>query len=363
MKKRLGIRINKDRFSLTLLLAGVVFAVLLVAVLMAGGLVVLLIHLKVFGDPVEDIKLVHIVLAMSLISLVIGSAVVMLLGKFPLKPINKLVNGMNALAAGDFKTRIRYGGPIGNHPTFNEITESFNTLAAELENTEVLRTDFINNFSHEFKTPIVSIAGFAKLLKKGTLTEEQRLLYLNAIEEESLRLSCMATNVLNLTKVESQSILTDLSRFNLSEQIRSVVLLTAEKWEEKKLDLQPDFEEYEIEANEELLKQVWINLVDNAVKFTPRCGTVGISIREENGRITVSVQNTGKEIPPEMRNKIFHKFYQGEESHTHEGNGIGLAIVKRVVELHSGSVTVKSENGMTEFTVTLPKEQGETDGM
>jgi signal transduction histidine kinase len=265
---------------------------------------------------------------------------------------------MNRLADGDYQARLEYRGKLGRLPVVREIADSFNKMAAELENTELLRSDFINNFSHEFKTPIVSIAGFAKLLKKGTLTEEQRLLYLDAIEEESLRLSCMATNVLNLNKVESQSILTDLSRFNLSEQIRSVVLLTEEKWVEKNLDLQPEFDEYAIEANEEMLKQVWINLLDNAVKFTPRCGTVGISIREESDSIAVTVRNTGKEIPAEARDKIFHKFYQGEESHTHEGNGIGLAIVKRVVDLHGGAVTVESENGLTAFTVTLPKERG-----
>ena len=221
----------------------------------------------------------------------------------------------------------------------------------------MLRGDFINNFSHEFKTPIVSIAGFAKLLKRGNLTEEQRIAYLTSIEEESLRLSYMATNVLNLTKIENQTILTDVTEFNLSEQVRSSVLLLESKWGEKNIDLQLDFDEYAVEGNEELLKQVWINLMDNAVKFSPRCGTVILDVSESADTVTVIISNTGPEISPEKKDKIFGKFYQADESHATEGNGIGLAIVKRVIDLHSGSVAVNCKEGMTTFTVTLPRRQ------
>lgn len=348
---------KKQRFSLTLLFGAVVFLILLTAILLSAIAMLGLAWLGIIGSEAGDIRLGSVLLFMSGISLIIGSLIALLLGKFPLNPINKLVNGMNSLAAGNFKTRIEYGGLIERHPTFNEITESFNTLAEELENTEVLRGDFINNFSHEFKTPIVSIAGFAKLLKKGNLTEEQREQYLDAIEEESMRLSYMATNVLNMTKVENQTILSDVTRFNLSEQVRDVLLLLENAWTKKNIDLQPDFDEFEIEANEELLKQVWINLIDNAVKFAPRCGTVALDIAESGESIAVTVSNTGKDIDPEKIDKIFNKFYQGDESHAGEGNGIGLAIVKRVVDLHSGKVSVKSQNGMTSFTVELPKKQ------
>jgi len=181
--------------------------------------------------------------------------------------------------------------------------------------------------------------------------------YLDAIEEESMRLSYMATNVLNMTKVENQTILSDVTRFNLSEQVRDVLLLLENNWTKKNIDLQLDFNEFEIEANEELLKQVWINLIDNAVKFAPRCGTVALDISEAGESIAVTVSNTGKDIDPEKVPKIFNKFYQADESHAGEGNGIGLAIVKRVVDLHGGKVTVKSQNGMTSFTVELPRRQ------
>jgi signal transduction histidine kinase len=344
---------QKQRFSLTLLFGGVVFLILLTAIVLSVIAMFLLAWLGIIGSEAGEIRFGSILLFMSGISLIIGSMIALVLVKIPLNPINKLVNGMNSLAAGNFKTRIEYEGLIERHPTFNEITESFNTLAEELENTEVLRSDFINNFSHEFKTPIVSIAGFAKLLKKGNLTEEQRAEYLDAIEEESMRLSYMATNVLNMTKVENQTILSDVTRFNLSEQVRDVLLLLENNWTKKNIDLQLDFNEFEIEANEELLKQVWINLIDNAVKFAPRCGTVALDITESGESIAVTVSNTGKDIDPEKIDKIFNKFYQGDESHAGEGNGIGLAIVKKVVSLHGGEVDVVSENMKTTFFVML----------
>lgn len=354
---RLDFNEQKQRFSLTLLFGAVVFLILLTAILLAVLAMLWLAHVRLIGNKAGEIRLGSVLFFMSCISLIIGALISLLLGKVSLNPINKLVNGMNSLAAGNFKTRIEFEGLIERHPTFNEISESFNKLAEELENTEVLRSDFVNNFSHEFKTPIVSIAGFAKLLRRGKLTEEQRAEYLEAIEEESMRLSYMATNVLNMTKVENQTILTDVTRFNLSEQIRDVLLLLENNWSRKNIDLQPDFDEYEIEANEELLKQVWINLIDNAIKFVPRCGTVAIDIAEDEATVKVTVSNTGNDIAPDKLGKLFNKFYQADESHADKGNGIGLAIVKRIVELHGGSVSVVSRNGITAFTTELPKKQ------
>ena len=227
-------------------------------------------------------------------------------------------------------------------------------MAEDLENTEMLRSDFINNFSHEFKTPIVSISGFAKLLKHGDLTEEQKAEYIGIIAEESSRLASMATNVLNLTKVENQTILTGQTTFNLSEQIRGCILLLESKWSAKNIEFHIDFDEYDVYANEEMLKQVWINLIDNAVKFSPDYGIVSVGISENNGLITVSVTNSGTDIPTESIDRIFNKFYQADESHSSEGNGIGLAIVKQAVKLHGGTVAADSRKGRTTFTVMLP---------
>ncbi|MBQ9746296.1 MAG: sensor histidine kinase, partial [Clostridia bacterium] len=212
---------RKQRFSLTALLALFVFIVLFVAVTFAVLAVWILTEFGVIVNLNEESSVILVMVLMSVISIIIGGGMSLLFMKIPLKPINNLINRLNGLAAGDFSTRLKFGGAISNHPVFNEISESFNKRAEELENTEMLRSDFINNFSHEFKTPIVSIAGFAKLLKRGNLTEEQQKEYIDIIEEESLRLSYMATNVLNLTKVENQTILTDVTTYNLSEQIRS----------------------------------------------------------------------------------------------------------------------------------------------
>lgn len=342
-----------QRYSLTLVFFAFVFVVLLIALAMAWLAIWIFAR---FGITAE-LGLAETMVIVTVISIIMGAGMSFLLSKIPLKPINNLINRMNRLAAGDFTTRLKFGGAISNHPAFNEISESFNKLAEELENTEMLRSDFVNNFSHEFKTPIVSIAGLAKLVNKGNLTEEQRAKYLTAIETESLRLADMATNVLNLTKVENQKILSDVTCFNLSEQIRSCVLLLENKWVRKNIELQIDFEEFEIEANEELLKQVWINLVDNAVKFSPRCGTVCVDITADEEKLSVRVMNTGSEISQENIGKIWNKFYQADESHASEGNGVGLAIVKKIVELHGGEVGAKSAGDVVCFTVELPKTQ------
>ena len=358
-RKEKRVQMNRmNRTSLTLLLSLFVFAVLGAAIGLAVLGVYVLEWTGVMAEVQKELDMGAIVMFMSVISLILGWVLVFFSIRIPLKPIHVLVTHMNRLATGDFKTRIKGKGPLANHPYVSAVNESFNKLAEELDHTEMLRTDFVNNFSHEFKTPIVSIAGLAKLLRKGNLTEEQKAVYLASIEEESLRLAAMATNVLNLTKVENQTILTDVSTFNLSEQVRSAFLLLETKWEGKEIEPELDFDEYLIEGNEELLKEVWINLIDNAIKFSPRGGTVTLHVREAEGFVTVTVGNQGREISPERIEKIFHKFYQADESHATEGNGIGLAIVKRIVDLHQGAVTVTSGEGNTVFSVSIPQKHG-----
>ena len=362
MKKLKHLNIGKlkektSRTSLTVVLSVFVFIIIFSAIALTALGLWLLTLAGVTVDMDGDLQLGQVILFMSLISLVIGAVIAFFGSRIPLKPVNELINKMNRLSAGDFKTRLKFGEAMSSHPAVQELTTSFNTMAEELENTELLRSDFINNFSHEFKTPIVSITGLANLLESGNLSEEQRVQYARAIREESMRLSSLASNVLNLTKVENQTILTDISRFNLSEQVRSAVLLLEEKWTSKNTDLQLDFDEFMIEANEELLKQVWINLIDNAIKFVPECGTVSLEVIDAGENLCVKVSNTGSEIPSDKKEKIFNKFYQADESHATKGNGIGLAIVKRITELHRGNVSVTSGDGVTTFIVTLPKKQ------
>jgi len=346
---------RKHRLALTLLFSGVVFCFFIVTMAVVGGVIIFLIHRGVLEPVGSGPKGEHLILRMMLASVLLGAVLTTVTSRFPLKPVNTIINAMNRLASGDYKTRLHFGKHLAKHPTIIEISRSFNNLAEELDKTEILRSDFINNFSHEFKTPIVSIAGFAKLLKHGDLTEEQKAEYIDIIEEESLRLSAMATNVLNLTKVENQTILTGVTEFNLSEQIRNCILLLENKWSRKNITPELDFGEHFISANEEMLKQVWINLIDNAIKYGDQGTSVRVGITETEDHIFVSVSDTGVEIPPELREKIFRKFYQADESHSSEGNGVGLAVVKGIVKLHNGDVTVSSGNHQTVFTVKLPK--------
>jgi len=347
---------QKRRLGLTLMYSGVTFVFFLATMLIVGIAMAVLVHHGVLVPGPVTPSVNRIIWGMVLASIVIGTLMAFLASRIPLRPINQLINAMNRLARGDYRARLKYDSFFGRYATGREISASFNKLAEELEGTEMLRSDFINNFSHEFKTPIVSIAGFAALLKRGNLSEAQKREYIDVIEEESLRLSAMATNVLNLTKVENQNILTNTSRFNLSEQVRSCVLLLERKWTQKRLELELDFDEHFITANEEQLKQVWINLIDNAVKFTPEYGLVRIDITEGDETMVVSVANTGSTIPEAARERIFQKFYQADESHATQGNGVGLAIVKKVVELHGGAIQVTSESDLTTFVVTLPIE-------
>lgn len=348
-------RFKKQRLSLTFSLASIVVAMLAIAFSFSMLAVWVLLET---GIAIDEGFLVDALIILSIfigISILVFFVVFLMLGKIPLKPVNQLINEMNRLSNGDFSARLHFGKILSKHKTFKEIEQSFNELACELENTEMLRGDFVNNFSHEFKTPIVSISGLAKLVNKGNLTDEQKKAYLLAIEEESLRLANMATNVLNLTKVENQNILTDVKKINISEQIRTCVLLLENQWTKKNIDLSLEFDEYEIEANEELLKQVFINLLDNAIKFSPENETVSVEIADEGTVVSVNIKNGGKGIPKENQSKIFNKFYQADESHATKGNGIGLAIVKKIVTLHNGHIGVKSKEGETVFTVKLPK--------
>lgn len=338
------------RAALTALFALLVFIVLLITMFVVGGIVYLLVRLGVLGEVMAPSMTLPLII-FAVVSVVIGTLIAAIISKRPLRPVNELISGMNSLARGNFDTKLE----VANHPVGRDVAQSFNILADELKNTEMLRSDFVNNFSHEFKTPIVSIRGFAKLLQKGNLSEKQQQEYLAIIIDESSRLSDLATNVLNLTKVENQSILTDVTTFNLSEQIRDCVLLLEKKWARKNLSIVADFGEYDIHANEELLMQVWINLLDNSVKFSYLGGEINISITREKDAVTVAIKNYGPEISEEDKRRIFNRFWQGDTSHASEGTGIGLSIAQKVVELHKGSISVDSTPDETVFCVTLPQ--------
>ena len=339
-----------------------VFIILVITFLIfsAGTLIMQYSGLSEYVDNTSALPFIFCAIA----SFVVGFSITPLILRIPMGPVNRLITSMRRLASGHFEERVALGGTTLGR----ELTDSFNTLASELQNTELLRTDFINSFSHEFKTPIVSIRGFARILLRDeqnpasqeALTPEQRETYLSAIVDESTRLAGMATNVLHLTKVENQQILTDVTEYNLSEQLRRSILLLEKAWSAKELDIVADFSEFTIRGSEELLRQVWLNLLDNAVKYTPAGGriTVRIYTRAEllraRSSLQVDVINTGAPLTPEQQKRVFDKFWQGDASHASAGAGVGLSIVRKIVELHGGTVSVASNPQETTFSVALP---------
>jgi signal transduction histidine kinase len=280
----------------------------------------------------------------------IGLLLSWLFSKFILKPVNTLVDGLSKLSQGEYSTRIETQNPDSSSSVF----KSFNDLAEELEKTEILRSDFVNSFSHEFKTPINSINGLITLIKKENVSPEKRNEYLDIIAEEASRLSVMTTNILNISKYENQGILTDKTQFNLSEQIRTCILLLEKKWSQKNLNLKLDFDEYFYFGNDDMLRQVWINLIDNAIKFSDSDGDLIVRITKQQNGFYIDIENFGPEINEDDRVRIFNKFYQTDRSHAKSGNGIGLSIVKSIVDLHCGNVSVNCIDGKTTFTVFLP---------
>ncbi|WP_209443708.1 sensor histidine kinase [Paenibacillus camerounensis] len=350
---KLGSKIGKrlgSRLSLPLIFSFAVFLIFLVTVIVTG----LLFYLAdVFGlineQIIMDGTLVPLLILISCI--IIGTAISAFSSRKMVRSIRTFIDATDRLASGDFSMRLQLTSP----PEFRILSENFNRMAEELGGIEILRTDFVNNFSHEFKTPIVSIKGFAEMLKHDDLPKEERDEYLDIVIEESARLAALASNVLELSKIETQSILTDKRRFNAGEQIRQCVLLLAAKFEKKQLTLNADIHDYELEGNKELLNQVWLNLLDNATKFTPEGGEISIHMKKQPSGIIVTFRDNGAGISAEALPKVFDKFYQQDTSHSTAGNGLGLTIVSTIVNLHGGTITCDSILSQgTAFTVTLP---------
>ena len=342
---------NRKRYAkLTALFSVIVAVVLLVtSIIIIGGAILL--HLPDLS--VASTRVAGILVA--LFSILIGTGLSAGAMSVPLRLLEQYIDMLDRLTKGNFETRIKIPKLLRRFRPFMELEESFNKLAEELGRNEMLRTDFIHDFSHEFKTPIVSISGFAKLLQKGNLSEEQEKEYLEIIRTESEKLSNMAMNVLDMNKLDNVSVLTDVTRFNLSEQLRHCVLMLEKKWTEKEQEIDIDLDEYYFSGNEDMLSEVWINLLDNAIKFSPVGGKIIVKVRPKDGWLAVEVRNNGEEIPDKDKDRIFDKFYQTDPSHATAGNGLGLSICKRIVELHKGTISVTSTFGLTVFTVNLPQ--------
>lgn len=284
---------------------------------------------------------------------IIGTAATAIFTKWVLSPLSEMIEATERISKGDFKVHIQE--TFDEKSDFGILQRSFNHMAAELDGIEMFRKDFINNFSHEFKTPIVSIQGFAHQLQAGGLSPVEEREYIRIIAAESDRLAKMATNILLLSKLENQAIVTDKTEFYLDEQLRTCLVLLEKQWASKEIELNIDLDEVRYRFNEDMLSQLWLNLFSNAIKFTPESGTISCTLRSDEHTVTVTVSDTGIGMSEETRQHIFDKFYQGDTSHTGAGNGIGLNIVSRILYLCKGSIQVQSEVGRgSTFTVSLP---------
>ena len=309
-----------------------------------------------FTKSVADAP-IYILIPALMLACIIGSAVSAITSRFILSRLRKIQDGMQRISKGDFSVRVTENDRIGKITELGELETAFNKMAADLDGIELFRNDFINNFSHEFKTPIVSIKGFARQLQSNRLTEEQRREYIDIIASESDRLANMSSNILLLTKLENQQLVSEMTCFSLDEQIRNSIILLESLWTKKNIELDLDcLDEVFFTFNEEMLSHVWINLITNAVNFSHDGGTVRVSLGIKDGNIECSISDNGIGMSDETQSRIFEKFYQGDRSHHSVGNGIGLNIVKRIVTLAGGEILVKSKLGEgSTFTVRLPQ--------
>lgn len=270
------------------------------------------------------------------------------------RPTQKIQELMKELMKGNYKARATCQG-FGIAKEFEDIMAGLNLMAEELSGVETLKTDFISNVSHEMKTPLTVIQNYGTLLQSPGITEEQRQEYAKVITEQTKKMSVLITNILKLNKLENQQIFPKSESFDLGEQLCECMLGFGNAWEEKQIELDVNIQEdVQIKADKELLSLVWNNLMSNAVKFTPRGGTIAISLHQENGKAIVMVQDTGCGMNAETGKNIFKKFYQGDTSHATQGNGLGLALVKRVIDIMNADISVSSTVGVgTTFTVKL----------
>lgn len=293
------------------------------------------------------------------VRVLVGAAIIIISTWTSHALINRLCASLRSLSAGTQEIeKGNYKVQVENEDPNSEVgilITNFNHMARELDNTEMFRKDFINNFSHEFKTPITSIAGFAARLQRPDVPEEKKREYVDVIVQESRRLSALSSNILMLSHYENQDAVTGREEYSLDEQLRLCVLAMQDAWSEKNLEVEADLQPLTIRANADMLAQVWNNLLSNAVKFTPEGGRLTVRCSREGERTVVVVADTGVGMSEETLRHIFDKFYQGDTSHKLAGNGLGLAIVKRIVDLCGGEIQVTSRPGEgSQFRVSLP---------
>ena len=339
------VRERKNRFGLQTRLVLYVTLEIEICVLIALGLDALLDRFVPLSFEIP------LIVELTSVSLLVGILVTSQLSRYFFSPIKKLGEAMGKVADGDFTVELKSRSTAKE---IQEIYSGFNLMTHELRATEILQMDFLSSASHELKTPISAIEGYAALLRSdGDLTGEQR----ECVEKiifNTKRLSSLTSSILLLSKLENQEIPTNRSKFLVDEQIRQSVVALESQWERKNIELDVDLCEAEYYGNELLMRHVWDNLISNAVKFSPENGTVRIHLAKKLGRILFTVEDEGPGIPKDSIRHVFEKFYQADSVHKQEGSGLGLALVDKILKLEKGTVTAENrESGGCRFTVTL----------
>ena len=287
-----------------------------------------------------------------LFSVVVGGAITKFITRSFIDPITQLGKAMKEVADGNFQVTAQCRSRLQD---VNDIYDSFNLMVKELGATETLQTDFISNVSHEFKTPINAIEGYASLLQDHQQSQAEQDAYIEKILFNTHRLSTLTGNILLLSKINNQSIHPQRTVFRLDEQVRQAIVALEQKWTEKDIDFDVELDKISYSGYESLLIHVWSNLIDNAIKFDPHGGMIALRLRQENGFAVFTINDNGPGVAPEEQERVFHKFYQSDNSRVMDGNGLGLPLVKKIVEFSGGTVTLENlpEAGCR-FTVRLP---------
>ena len=281
--------------------------------------------------------------------LIVGAALLRIIRTLKNR-MERVSNGINSVAEGNLDIELDLEGS----GEYKDIYRSFNRMVRELKHTKIEMQNFMNDFSHEFKTPITSIHGFAELLLEDCISDEDRKQYLQIIAEESQRLALLSQNTLLLSKLDAQEIITDKKYFDLDEQIKKCTILLFWEMEKKEITLNMELSPVKYFGSEEIMHQIWMNLVSNAIKFTPHGGEITIIMFSVGGQITINISDTGIGMDERTIKHIFDKYYQGDSSHATTGFGLGLSIVKRIVELCEGEITASSTPGRgSTFSVLL----------
>lgn len=273
------------------------------------------------------------------------------------KPVKKILDATEKIASGDFSVKLIPLHEYDRYDQYDLIFENINTMTAELNKNELLKTDFISNVSHEIKTPLAVIQNYAKALQNSNISNDKKEEYLKGLIIQTKKLSDLITNILKLNKLENQQIVPEIEEFDLAELVRVCTLGFESIIEKKQQTLEVDIDEIKIVSSESLIEIVLNNLISNAIKFTDKNGTIAISLKQENTYAVIKVKDTGCGISSQIGEHIFDKFYQGDTSHTAEGNGLGLALVKKVIDILGGEISVESKVGQgSTFVVKLKKE-------